>query len=78
MKWAARRRGCNTNSRNHCIRVLEVLPVPGNDDEKILVMPWLRDVMDPRFRTIGEAIQFLKEMIEVCLLLLSQATSNDY
>ncbi|KAF8829577.1 hypothetical protein HHX47_DHR3000728 [Lentinula edodes] len=54
----------NTNSRNHCIRVLEVLPVPGNDDEKILVMPWLRDVMDPRFRTIGEAIQFLKEMIE--------------
>ncbi|KAJ4499790.1 hypothetical protein C8R41DRAFT_608063 [Lentinula lateritia] len=27
-------------------------------------MPWLRDVMDPRFRTIGEAIQFFKEMIE--------------
>ncbi|KAJ3931327.1 MAG: kinase-like domain-containing protein [Lentinula lateritia] len=54
----------NTDSRNHCIRVLEVLPVPGNDDEKILVMPWLRDVMDPRFRTIGEAIQFFKEMIE--------------
>ncbi|KAJ3908078.1 hypothetical protein F5879DRAFT_919380 [Lentinula edodes] len=54
----------NTNSRNHCIRVLEVLPVPGNDDEKILVMPWLRNVMDPRFRTIGEAIQFFKEMIE--------------
>ncbi|KAJ3931439.1 MAG: kinase-like domain-containing protein [Lentinula lateritia] len=54
----------NTNSRNHCIRVLEVLPVPGNDDEKILVMPWLRDVMDPRFRTIGEAVQFFKEMIE--------------
>ncbi|KAF8829575.1 hypothetical protein HHX47_DHR3000737 [Lentinula edodes] len=56
--------GHNTNSRNHCIRVLEVLAVPGNDDEKILVMPWLRDVMDPRFRTIGEAIQFFKEMIE--------------
>ncbi|KAJ3867624.1 hypothetical protein EV359DRAFT_34082 [Lentinula novae-zelandiae] len=54
----------NTNSRNHCIRVLEVLAVPGNDDEKILVMPWLRNVMDPRFRTIGEAIQFFKEMIE--------------
>ncbi|KAJ3891694.1 hypothetical protein GG344DRAFT_76683 [Lentinula edodes] len=67
----------NTNSRNHCIRVLEVLAVPGNDNEKILVMPWLRNVMDPRFRTIGEAIQFFKEMIEVCLLLLSQFSSND-
>ncbi|KAJ3848564.1 hypothetical protein EV368DRAFT_86473 [Lentinula lateritia] len=54
----------NTNSRNHCIRILEVLPVPGNDDEKILVMPWLRDVKDPRFRTVGEALQLLKEMIE--------------
>ncbi|KAJ3914107.1 hypothetical protein F5877DRAFT_83134 [Lentinula edodes] len=56
--------GHNTNPRNRCIRVLEVLPVPGNDDEKIIVMPWLRKVMDPRFRTIGEAVQFFQEIIE--------------
>ncbi|KAJ3867622.1 hypothetical protein EV359DRAFT_78387 [Lentinula novae-zelandiae] len=54
----------NTNPRNRCIRVLEVLPVPGNDDEKIIVMPWLRKVMDPRFRTIGEAVQFFQEIIQ--------------
>ncbi|KAJ4471466.1 kinase-like domain-containing protein [Lentinula aciculospora] len=54
----------NTNPRNHCIRVLEVLPVPGIDDEKIIVMPWLRKIMDPRFRTIGEAVHFFREMIE--------------
>ncbi|GAW00759.1 hypothetical protein LENED_002309 [Lentinula edodes] len=54
----------NTNPRNRCIRVLEVLPIPGNDDEKIIVMPWLRKVMDPRFRTIGEAVQFFQEIIQ--------------
>ncbi|KAJ3845930.1 kinase-like domain-containing protein [Lentinula lateritia] len=54
----------NTNPRNRCIRVLEVLPIPGNDNEKIIVMPWLRKVMDPRFRTIGEAVQFFQEIIE--------------
>ncbi|KAJ4481367.1 kinase-like domain-containing protein [Lentinula edodes] len=54
----------NTNPRNHCIRVLEVLSVPGDDNEKILVMPWLRQVLDPRFRTIGEAVQFFQEIIE--------------
>ncbi|KAJ4499794.1 hypothetical protein C8R41DRAFT_915115 [Lentinula lateritia] len=54
----------NSDPHNHCVRILEVLPVPGADAEKILVMVWMRNVMDPRFRTIGEAIQFFKEMIE--------------
>ncbi|KAE9405942.1 hypothetical protein BT96DRAFT_811501 [Gymnopus androsaceus JB14] len=54
----------NSNEHNHCIRILEVLPVPGNDEEKILIMPWMRKVEDPKFRTIGEVLQFFKEMIE--------------
>ncbi|KAJ3760669.1 kinase-like domain-containing protein [Lentinula raphanica] len=54
----------NLDKRNHCVRILEVLPVPDEDDEKFLVMLWMRPVMDPRFRTVGEGIQFFKEMIE--------------
>ncbi|KAJ3990954.1 hypothetical protein F5050DRAFT_1890410 [Lentinula boryana] len=53
-----------SDSRNHCVRIIEALPVPGDDAEKILVMVWMREIMDPRFRTVGEAIQFLKEMVE--------------
>ncbi|KAJ3964280.1 hypothetical protein EV361DRAFT_812323 [Lentinula raphanica] len=54
----------NLHPRNHCVRLLEVLPVPNEDDKKILVMVWMRPVMNPRFRTVGEAIQFFTEMIE--------------
>lgn len=64
----------NSDPHNHCVRILEVLPVPGADAEKILVMVWMRNVMDPRFRTIGEAIQFFKEMIEVCVSLVHPDT----
>ncbi|KAJ3845458.1 kinase-like domain-containing protein [Lentinula raphanica] len=53
----------NSDPRNHCVRIIDVLPVPGAA-EKILVMAWMRKVMDPRFRTVGEGIQFLSEMIE--------------
>ncbi|KAJ3769589.1 kinase-like domain-containing protein [Lentinula raphanica] len=54
----------NLNPRNHCVRLLEVLSVPDEDDRKFLVMTWLRPIMNPRFRTIGEGIQFFREMIE--------------
>jgi len=53
-----------SEEQNHCIRTLEVLPVPGSDEEKILIIPWMRKVDDPKFRTIGEVLQFFKEMIE--------------
>ncbi|KAJ3965101.1 hypothetical protein EV361DRAFT_940348 [Lentinula raphanica] len=57
--------GNNVNPRNHCVRVIEVSPVPGEEDnEKILVMKWMRPVMNPRFWTVGEGIQFFREMIE--------------
>ncbi|KAJ3722150.1 kinase-like domain-containing protein [Lentinula guzmanii] len=53
----------NSDPHNHCVRIIEVLPV-SEGNEKILVMAWMREVMDPRFRTVGEAVQFLKEMVE--------------
>ncbi|KAJ3768451.1 hypothetical protein FB446DRAFT_276121 [Lentinula raphanica] len=56
--------GNNANPRNHCVRVIEVLPVPNEENEKILVMKWMRPVMNPRFRTVGEGVQFFREMIE--------------
>ncbi|KIK54388.1 hypothetical protein GYMLUDRAFT_904107 [Collybiopsis luxurians FD-317 M1] len=53
-----------SNPRNHCIPVLQVLHIPGIDDETLLVMPWMREPNDPNFRTIGEGLQFVREIFE--------------
>ncbi|KAJ3845460.1 hypothetical protein EV361DRAFT_947874 [Lentinula raphanica] len=53
----------NSDPRNHCVRIINIFPVP-ELPEKIIVMAWMRKVMDPRFRTVGEGIQFLSEMVE--------------
>ncbi|KAF9077729.1 kinase-like domain-containing protein [Rhodocollybia butyracea] len=49
---------------NHSIPLLEVLHVPGFEGEDLLVMPWMRRPEDPPFRTVGEGLQFIKEMLE--------------
>ncbi|KAJ3963714.1 kinase-like domain-containing protein [Lentinula raphanica] len=52
-----------SDPRNHCVHIIDIIPVP-EEEEKILVMTWMRQVMDPRFRTVGEGIQFLSAMVE--------------
>ncbi|KAF9077721.1 kinase-like domain-containing protein [Rhodocollybia butyracea] len=49
---------------NHSIPLLEVLHIPGIEEEHLLVMPWMREPEDPHFRTVGEGLQFIKEMLE--------------
>ncbi|KII92699.1 hypothetical protein PLICRDRAFT_481591 [Plicaturopsis crispa FD-325 SS-3] len=49
---------------NHCVPFLDVLQVPDDDDILIIVMPLLRDYDNPRFDTIGEAVDFLTQVIE--------------
>ena len=51
--------------RNHCCPVLEVLDDPLNPDTRIIVMPHLRKFNDPRFQTVGEAIDFCRQSFEV-------------
>ncbi len=53
------------NPLNQCIPLLQVLQVPGSDDEAVLVMKWMRPVKSPRFRTLGEVLQFLRETLQV-------------
>jgi hypothetical protein len=51
--------------RNHCVPIYEVLQLPDDDDRIILVMPLLRDYFDPRFDTVGEVVEFFRQMFEV-------------
>ncbi|KAG1753328.1 hypothetical protein EDB19DRAFT_1668617 [Suillus lakei] len=49
---------------NHCVEMLDVLPVPDEVDEIILVLPLLRPFDDPSFETIGEIIDFALQVFE--------------
>ena len=50
---------------NHCIPILEVLAVPDYKDLDIIVMPLLRLYKLPSFKTIGESVEFFRQIFEV-------------
>ncbi|KAG2047305.1 hypothetical protein BDR06DRAFT_921871 [Suillus hirtellus] len=49
---------------NHCVEMLDVLQVPNEADETILVLPLLRPFDNPPFETIGEIIDFTLQVFE--------------
>lgn len=53
--------------KNHCVPIYEVLRVPGDDEKIIIVMPLLRQWNSPNFETIGEAVDFFRQLFEVSL-----------
>jgi len=53
-----------SDPRNHCVPIYDVLNVPDDDDICILVMPLLRANDSPRFQTVGEAVEFFRQLFE--------------
>ena len=56
---------------NHCVPILEVLKPRDDQRHVILVMPLLRACLNPPFETVGEVVEFLRQIFEVnsiCLL----------
>ncbi|EIW62688.1 uncharacterized protein TRAVEDRAFT_69009 [Trametes versicolor FP-101664 SS1] len=49
---------------NRCVPVYDVLDVPDDPDCKLIVMPFLRKFFDPRFLTVGEAVEFFRQAFE--------------
>jgi hypothetical protein len=60
-----------SDSSNHCVRTLEVLEVPNETDETIIVMPLLRRFNDPPFETYGEAVDCIHQIFLVCCVVRS-------
>jgi len=54
----------SSDPRNHCVPFLEVLPCPDDDDIVVVVMPFLRKFDSPDFDTVGEVVEFIRQMIE--------------
>jgi hypothetical protein len=57
-------RGEFDHPHNHNTPILDVLPLPENDDVLVMVLPLLRAYDDPPFDTIGEVIAFFQQMFE--------------
>ena len=53
--------------RNHCVPILDILPVDGAEKDVILVMPLLKTLNEPPFKTFGEVVAFLTQIFEVCI-----------
>jgi hypothetical protein len=50
---------------NHCVPFLDVLSVPNESDTQIIVMPSLLPFTKPRFDTLGEVVECLRQLFEV-------------
>ncbi|GBE80573.1 hypothetical protein SCP_0302880 [Sparassis crispa] len=53
-----------SDARNHCVPIYDVLRLPDDEDIALLVMPLLRGYNDPRIQTIGEAVDFFRQIFE--------------
>ena len=53
-----------TDPRNHTVQLLDVIRLP-HSGESTLVMPLLRRFDDPPFQTVGEAVEFFRQIFEV-------------
>lgn len=51
--------------RNHCVPILDVLPDSENEDQSILVMPFLRKYNCPEFETVYNVTDYVDQMLEV-------------
>lgn len=50
---------------NHCIPVYDVLNVPNDPKNIIIVMPFLSHWEHPEFDTLGEVVEFFRQFFEV-------------
>ncbi|KAI0073860.1 hypothetical protein K474DRAFT_1666066 [Panus rudis PR-1116 ss-1] len=53
-----------SHPRNHCVPIYEVLNVPDMENHCILVMPLLRPHDHPRMKSIGEVMEFFRQIFE--------------
>lgn len=59
----------NSHRSNHCVPLYDVLNHP-NEDTAFLVTPLLTDWDEPSFETIGEVLEFFRQLFEVSGLII--------
>lgn len=59
-----------SHPKNHCVPIYESFRIPDEENDLIIVMPQLRPFDNPRFKSVGEAVEFFGQIFEVILVLL--------
>lgn len=54
-----------THPENHCVQLIAALTPPDDAAMAVLVLPRLRSAYDPKFRTFGEAVDFIYQCFRV-------------
>ncbi|TFK22807.1 other/AgaK1 protein kinase [Coprinopsis marcescibilis] len=54
----------SADPRNHCTPLLAVLQAPEDEGYKIIVMPILRQYDRPEFDSLGEVVDFIRQLLE--------------
>ena len=57
--------GLASHPHNHCAPLYDVLESPYDENVVILVLPLYRMFNDPRFETVGEVVEFFRQIFEV-------------
>ncbi|KAI9067213.1 hypothetical protein FKP32DRAFT_1644465 [Trametes sanguinea] len=50
--------------KNHCVEILDVLSDPLNPERALMIMPYLRPYNNPELMTVGDVIDFVKQMLD--------------
>jgi len=53
-----------SDPRNHSVPLYDVLEVPDDQDLSIMVIPHLRSFLRPSFSTVGEGVEFFRQIFE--------------
>lgn len=64
-----------SDPRNRCCPIYEVLEDPTDGNMAIIVMPHLRKYNSPGFETVGEVVEFFRQVFEVIVRVLSTCSS---
>lgn len=57
------------DSRNRTMPLLDIIPIPADDEHCLIVMPLLREFWTPPFKNRGEVIEALRQFLQVCIKL---------
>ena len=74
------------DQRNRVVPILDIILLPDDDEEALLVMPLLRLFYDPPFFRVSEAIDAVRQFMQVCrappsiclVLLTRHSACNSY
>lgn len=59
-----------SDESNYCVPVYDVLDIPDNENFIIIVMPFLDPWNRPPFETVGEAVEFFRQIFDVIILIV--------